>query len=580
MFWVFCATTIVVGFFQSSCGAERGLGSDIDPGCVVLRKNLPNENDVSLEKKEKALSAQKLRRFLERTDLPIKQFFWGECSGFGLRGVEPWVLRSQVVELEIEPGDSRIVGATVVEVVAEDSVVEGVRFGLDADTASVGPAGVVGDWVLEDGVLEVNLDQALAVGESVELVIEWRAENVEQVVEYFPEGGGEVLANLVSGESTFFTTGYRFWPVPLGERDLGQLEFLVTVPGELDLVMAGERVDVVDNGDGTRTERWVPPGAFRGTVGLALGDYRKAVADCGAATLEIYGLPGPSIDGFAIEPGTYAPILEDFCEAYRGWFDEVGFATVRLVGVDERFTNGFSTPGLILVPNYVWDDDGSGSFAERDFYLAHELSHQWWGNDVTISDMRDVWLIEGMADYLAAEAIEETQSATTALRLWLWEVQPYLEYLAGGGQDHPLVPDSGTDMEPRVYYIKGAWVLRMLEQVIGQDDMRELLGAARAQHPFAPIDTATFTALAEDISGQELDWFFEQWLSGTGVMELEAKVGSSDEGIELEISQQGAWSEGRYYRMPLEVRLHQGKQERIETIEIEGQTTTFNLDPL
>jgi aminopeptidase N len=135
-------------------------------------------------------------------------------------------------------------------------------------------------------------------------------------------------------------------------------------------------------------------------------------------------------------------------------------------------------------------------------------------------------------------------------------------------------------MEPRVYYIKGAWVLRMLEQVIGQDDMRELLGAARAQHPFAPIDTATFTALAEDISGQELDWFFEQWLSGTGVMELEAKVGSSDEGIELEISQQGAWSEGRYYRMPLEVRLHQGKQERIETIEIEGQTTTFNLDPL
>ncbi len=428
--------------------------------------------------------------------------------------------------------------------------------------------------------MTINPDTPIQPGAHLNVTLDWQDEDVEQVVELFPEGGSSVLANIVSEYSTFFTHGYRYWPVPMGVVDYSALEFEVTVPVQQTLVMSGERLSEQDNGDGTRTEIWVQPQPHDGGVGLVLGEFERVVGNCGSSVLEIYAIPGQSIDDFPITPESYLPVLSSLCDEYQESFQASGFTTIRFAGVDERFTNGYAAPGLVIVPNYIWDDDGTGSFTERNFYLAHELAHQWWGNDVFISDARDAWLVEGMADYVAAEAVAATEGEEAGRYIWLWEVEPLLSWLRQGGQDHPVVPEAGTQMEPLVYYVKGAWVLRMLETVVGAQAMGDLLRQFRLEHPFSVATTDEFVALAEETAGEDLGWFFEQWLSGTGVMSLSASGKKVDGGVEVSVSQRQAWSDApeRYYRMPVTIQARRGKASATQTFELDGQDGTFLVE--
>jgi hypothetical protein len=342
--------------------------------------------------------------------------------------------------------------------------------------------------------------------------------------------------------------------------------------------MSGERLSEQDNGDGTLTEVWSVPHPLHGQVGLALADFLVVHGICGSAGIEIYGMPGESGDGFPIVPETYKPILEELCGDYRERFGDVAFGTLRVAGVDERFNNGLATPGLILVPNFTFDDDGSGSFLERDFFLGHELAHQWFGNDMEAASASDAWLVEGTADYVTCTTLEALRGAEIGRWIWLWEVGPLLDFLDGGGVDHALVPEPGTDMEPVVYYVKGAWVLRMLASAMeaGALAVDDVLAVIRAGNPFGILDTADFVARAEAEDTSELDWFFTQWLSGTGVMSLTETHQEVEDGIEVTITQGSAWQaqpEG-YYRMPVWITTEGARRGYFGSILLTGRVTT------
>ena len=135
-------------------------------------------------------------------------------------------------------------------------------------------------------------------------------------------------------------------------------------------------------------------------------------------------------------------------------------------------------------------------------------------------------------------------------------------------------------MEPMVYYIKGAWVLRMLETVIGDAKMEQVLLQFRQQHAFSAATTEEFTALASDLAGQDLSWFFEQWLSGTGVMALDMDSEKVSGVFQVGVTQNNAWQElpRRFYRMPLELRYGQGADQVDWQVELEGETSDFTLE--
>jgi aminopeptidase N len=141
--------------------------------------------------------------------------------------------------------------------------------------------------------------------------------------------------------------------------------------------------------------------------------------------------------------------------------------------------------------------------------MSHELSHQWFGDSVSVRSWKNIWLNEGFATYAA----------------WLWGAHTgypsaYAEarstYRAIKASDpfwNQSVADPKRDtMFSEAVYYRGAMTLAALQHRIGNRDFFRLLQTWAAQHRYGNADTAQFVQLAGQVSGRDLGSFFHQWL--------------------------------------------------------------------
>ena len=554
-----------------ACGDEESpIEVALDPECWLLRDDLPAPDSIG----------QALRVRSGRPELPPALAFGLPDADRRPRGgpVPPGVTRTAVA-LTLDPAARTLSGSAQIDLLAEGAELSSVRFLLSAPVDDVQASDPAAAFSQDGGVLTVTAQSPVPLGESWTLTVLWHANDVERMIDFYPgEEGGELLLAYLGKPSTYFAADYWYWPRAMDVEVLSNLEFAVTYPDDLTLVMSGEHAGTIDNQDGTATDTWTASFPMPWYAALALADYQKASGSCGTSQLEVYGMPVQS--GNPIVPETYVGVLESICNAYRARFGDPAFPVIRMAGVDDRFATGYSSPALLLVTNYTLDDKGTGSFPARDFYLSHEFSHQWWGNDVFVASMEDVWLIEGMADYSAIEYMRGAWGEEEALRLWLEDAWYLLDYLQKGGADHPLVPDPPVEMEPIIYYSKGAWVLRMLEWVLGDDDIDLALRSYREAHSFSYAVTQDFIDAAEAAAGEDLDWFFDQWLSGTGVMSLRETHQEAGGNFEVTVYQETPWLSDpeSYYQMPLTVRLERGKQFIDHLVTVSGSQSTHALE--
>lgn len=158
---------------------------------------------------------------------------------------------------------------------------------------------------------------------------------------------------------------------------------------------------------------------------------------------------------------------------------------------------------------------GQGNYAEQ--VTIHELGHQWWGNNVTCRTWSDIWLNEGFATYTEALWAEHKPGSTgaAALRNYMIGTKPAVESVGG------TVYCFDTSDEARIFsrdltYKKAAWVLHMLRGVVGDQKFFEILAAWRSTFQGSAATTDDFQNVCEQVSGQSLQWFFDQWVFGNG----------------------------------------------------------------
>ena len=159
------------------------------------------------------------------------------------------------------------------------------------------------------------------------------------------------------------------------------------------------------------------------------------------------------------------------------------------------------------IPTYFWVGRG-----DYDWLVVHEQAHQWFGDSVAVERWRDIWLNEGGATFFEIRHRELNRNLDP--QMWLqrqWE--------ANGPQDRFWnldIADPGADrIFANAIYYRGGMTFQALRHRIGEADYWRLLRTFVRTYEGGNATTEDFEAMAEDVSGEQLDGFFDAWIHST-----------------------------------------------------------------
>lgn len=355
----------------------------------------------------------------------------------------------------------------------------------------------------EDSLFHIDLPLPLDQGESTTVCIYYHG--VPTI------GGGVFGGGLHITDSIVYVDdepwgAKRWFPCLDAPDDKGTSELIIRVPEGYDLVGNGVLVDT-SNQDGWKTFHWVEsyPIAtylivFAASPYYVRGDtFFVYEGDTLPIYFWVYG--ADSVDAayrFRHTPDMIACFTDRY-GPYPFLTEKYAHVEAPIGGAMENQTNTF-----IVFTN--WGSDW-------DWVVSHELSHQWWGDWVTLGTWADIWLNEGFATYSQAIYYE-----------WRDGEQAFHDYMKNSIMDYFLsvepyysfpIYDPDYLFTP-VTYEKAASVLHMLRHVVGDSTFFNILKTYGQTYAYQSAVTDDFINIAESVSGMDLGWFFDEWLYQIG----------------------------------------------------------------
>jgi aminopeptidase N len=148
--------------------------------------------------------------------------------------------------------------------------------------------------------------------------------------------------------------------------------------------------------------------------------------------------------------------------------------------------------------------------------VAHELAHQWYGNQVTCSNWQDIWVNEGFASYGELMALEDLKPDEVAS--WISETHAWVLSRNDGSVYVPATELSNVNriFDYRLTYRKGASIIHMLRHELSDPIFFSVLRSFQDRFADSTATAIDFREVAEELSGRNLEDFFEQWYYGEG----------------------------------------------------------------
>ncbi|GEM_PF-1152818 len=213
-------------------------------------------------------------------------------------------------------------------------------------------------------------------------------------------------------------------------------------------------------------------------------------------------------------------LLERFSKAFAPYPPPALLVVEGFPG--ERGAMGYSAPGILVVSEDLVRFWGHPGYAPE--FLPHKIAHQWFPIEVTLATQEDGWLAESLAEYLAWRVLQET-SPEEARRMVARAMRDALapEPMPPLSLGLRLFAFEKWDVTHATLYQRGMLVWRTLETVIDRQRVDRALQEFFRRYAGRSASIADFRKVCEEISGRDLRWFFDYYLGGTRLPEIEIR---------------------------------------------------------
>ncbi len=304
-------------------------------------------------------------------------------------------------------------------------------------------------------------------------------------------------------------------------------EIYLTVKDEFETLSNGLLKSSKKNSNGTRTDHWVmdmPHAPYLAM--LAIGDFAIVEEDWNGMLLQYYVEHDYKKDAKAIFSNT--PEMLTFFSDYLGV--KYPWQKYSQVVVRDYVSGAMENTTAVIFGEFVQNTERELIDNHNERIVAHELMHHWFGDLVTCESWANLTMNEGFANYSEYLWLEHKYGRDAADYHLMGERSGYLASAAQMGM-HPLIYfgyDDKEDMFDAHSYNKGGAILHMLRNVVGEDAFRLALKNYLNEHQFTAVEAHDLRLAFENVTGQDLNWFFNQWYFNQGHPALEIEYGYDD----------------------------------------------------
>jgi len=217
---------------------------------------------------------------------------------------------------------------------------------------------------------------------------------------------------------------------------------------------------------------------------------------------------------------------EDIMQFYASLIGDIPYRSTTIALIESDLPGGHS-PGYFAViknplalSNATWRNDPAAFEGFPEFFLAHELAHQWWGQAVGWKNYHEQWLSEGFAQYFAALYAQKARGDRTFADM----LRQFRRWSLSDSDQGPVhlgyrlgVVKGNVRVFRALVYNKGAAVLHMLRRLLGDETFFAGLRRFYADRRYQKAGTEDLERALEAESGRVLDRFFERWIYGTDI---------------------------------------------------------------
>ena len=356
-----------------------------------------------------------------------------------------------------------------------------------------------------NNVLNIQLDNTYQPNDTVNVLIYYHHLNVSDQA-------------FIAGSGFVFTTnapeGARKWfPSVDHPSDKATFELVAKMPSTVKFGSNGSLVDSFMVAD-TIYHHWKsrdPIATYLMTLSgkvnynLDIIHWQNPYSPGDSIPVRFYWNTGETIANLNNIKVKILPMMTYFSELFGEYpFEKNGFATLN----GQFPWSGMEDQSLIHLCQNCWNEN----------LVSHEFGHQWFGDLISPATWSDVWLNEGFATYCEALWYEYTTGYTR----YKQEINSQFGYYFNGNPGWPIYNPAWSEVTPgintlynyAITYVKGSCVLHMLRYVTGDSLFFKILHSYASDSTFKYdiVSTADFNEKVNSITGEDFDWFFNQWV--------------------------------------------------------------------